>query len=114
MTHGRGSTCNGREMVRAPVVVLTTFLSAIAIWFYGAGPAWAPEPAKLKVPLATTTPAAAETVYSRKPTEAYYLSGSWTPSSIPAGLPCSRSSPLPKGTIITTFVEASGPFRRCR
>jgi hypothetical protein len=94
--------------------VLATFLSAIAIWFYGADPAWAPELAKLNATLTTTTPAAATLMTSRKPTEAYYLSGSWTPSSIPAGAPCSRHAPLPKDTIISTFVEAAGPMRRCR
>jgi hypothetical protein len=78
----------------------------------GAGTAMAPEPARLNATLYSgSTPGVY--VSSSLPTTVYFLSTSWTYSSVPAGAPCSPTAPIPAGSITTRVVLATGSYRRC-
>jgi hypothetical protein len=96
------------------LVVAAAILAAAGAWFHGASPVSAPEPARLNSTLYATGAASATYVNTSKSTSGYFLSSSWTPSSIPVGLPCSTTYPLPAGTTLYKVVQASGNYRRCQ
>lgn len=86
---------------------------AAAIWMATAGSALAPEPARLNSTLYSTGSSTVIYVYSLASGRGYYLSSSWTPSSLPIGAPCSTTAPVPAGTVLTAVVQGSGSYRRC-
>ena len=98
-------------------IFLTALICAAVVWMAGAGSAVAPEPARLTSTLSTTGAANGVYIYSLGRTTAYFLSASWTPSSLPVGAPCSTVAPLPynplKPLTLTTVVQGSGNYRRC-
>jgi hypothetical protein len=95
-------------------VVAAAVVAAAGAWFHGAGGVQAPEPARLNSTLLQSGGDSAVFVNTLRSTTAYFLSGSWTPSSIPAGLPCSTTYPLPAGTTLYKVVYASGSYRKCQ
>jgi hypothetical protein len=96
-----------------PAVVAAVMVGAAGAWFHGAGGVRAPEPARLNTTLYASGAAGATYVITARTTSAYFLSGSWTYSSIPAGTPCSTTYPVPAGTTVYTVVYASGSYRKC-
>jgi hypothetical protein len=104
-----------RRLTKSSLAVAAALaVSAGGTFFAGAGSALAPEPARLASTLASTGSTAATLIYSRTVVPAYFLSSSWTPSSMPAGLPCSTTAPVPSGTVLTHYVVASGNYRKCQ
>jgi hypothetical protein len=100
--------------VALSAVVAAVIVGAAGAWLHGAGGVRAPEPARLNSTLYATGATSATYVNSLKSTSGYFLSGSWTPSSIPAGVPCSTTYPVPAGTTLYKVVYASGSYRRCQ
>ena len=98
-------------------ISLTALICAAVVWMAGAGSAVAPEPARLTSTLASTGGSNAVYVTSLSRTTAYFLSASWTPSSLPVGAPCSSVAPVPYNPAnpltLTTVVQGSGNYRRC-
>jgi hypothetical protein len=95
-------------------VVAAAILAAGGAWFAGAGGVLAPEPARLNSTLYSSGASSAIYITSLRSTSGYFLSSSWTPSSIPAGLPCSTTYPVPAGTTLYKVVYASGNYRKCQ
>jgi hypothetical protein len=77
------------------------------------GTALAPEPARLNSTLYSSGASSATWINTNAVTYAYFLSSSWTPSSLPAGYPCSTVYPLAAGTTLYKVIQASGNYRRC-
>jgi hypothetical protein len=95
-------------------VVAAVIVGATGGWFAGAGTVSAPEPARLNSTLYSTGPSSATYVNTLRSTSGFFLSSSWTPSSIPAGYPCSTTYPVPAGTTLYGVVYASGNYRKCQ
>lgn len=99
----------------AAAVLATGVLAAIGAWLYSAGPVKAPEAARLNSTLyASDSWTPVLYVYSNLAGRGYFVSGSWTPSTAPAGAPCSTTAPVPAGTVLYKVVYASGNYRRCQ
>jgi hypothetical protein len=94
-------------------VVAAVIVGAAGAWFHGAGGVHAPEPARLNSTLYSSGAAVATYVNTGGSTSAYFLSGSWTWSSLPIGAPCSTTYPVPASTTLYKVVYASGSYRRC-
>jgi hypothetical protein len=99
--------------VALPAVVVAVLVVAAGWWLHGAGGVRAPEPARLNSTLYASGASSATYIESNQATSGYFLSSSWTPSSLPAGYPCSTTYPVPAGTILYKTVQASGSYRRC-
>jgi hypothetical protein len=95
-------------------VVSALIVGATGGWFAGAGTVRAPEPARLNSTLYNTGATSATYITSHGGTNAYFLSSSWTPSSLPAGYPCSTTAPVPYGTTLYGVIYASGNYRKCQ
>ena len=111
------ATCHSRTGRRFATVVAAAFLAlvcAAAVWMAGAGSALAPEPARLNSTLYSSGADSAIYINTLRATNAYFVSSSWMPSSVPAGTPCSTTAPVPAGTILTKVVVASGSYRKCQ
>lgn len=98
---------------------LATVVAAVIVgltggWLAGAGAVSAPEPARLNSTLSGSGPSSATYVNTQNSTSAYFVSSSWTPSSIPAGYPCSTTYPVSAGTTLYRTVYANGNYRRCQ
>jgi hypothetical protein len=100
--------------VALAAVVAAVIVGATGGWLAGAGAVSAPEPARLNSTLYSSGPSSATYVNTLGSTSGYFLSSSWTPSTIPAGYPCSTTYPRSSGTTLYTTVYASGNYRRCQ
>jgi hypothetical protein len=96
-----------------PAVVAAVIVGSAGGWFHGAGGVLAPEPARLNSTLYSSGASSATYVNTLHSTLGYFLSGSWTPSSLPAGYPCSTTYPVSAGTTLYKVVYASGSYRKC-
>lgn len=99
--------------VAAPAIVAAIVIGAAGAWLHGASPVFAPEPARLTSTLYGSGASSAMYVTTLKPTSAYFLSSSWTWSSLPAGYPCSTTYPRPSGVTVYSTIQASGNYRKC-
>lgn len=73
-----------------------------------------PEPALLIGDLhGSGSPVVASYVDSGSFAWAYYWPSTWTPGSLPAGVPCANY-PASVGTVLTTTIQAAGSYRVCR
>jgi hypothetical protein len=105
---------NMSKVALATVAVAAALTAAGGAWFAGAGGVKAPEPARLNSTLYSSGSTSAIYITTLRATSAYFLSSSWTPSSIPAGVPCSTTYPVSAGTTLYKVVYASGNYRRCQ
>ena len=94
-------------------VTIAAIGAAGGVWLTGARSALAPEPARVNGNLYgngwSTT---ANYITSGGTTTAWYWSGSWSASSIPAGVPCTTRA-LQAGETATQVIQAYGNYRRC-
>jgi hypothetical protein len=100
--------------VALPAVAAGLIAAAAGVWLHGASPVFAPEPARLTSTLYSSGASTVIYVTTLRQGSAIFLSGSWTPSSAPAGMPCSTTYPVPAGTVLYHVVYASGSYRRCQ
>lgn len=100
------------------VTLLVAMVSAAVVWMGSSGTALAPEAARLNSTLYNSGASSATYVTTNKQTSGYYLSGSWTPSSLPIGAPCSTTAPIyynsASPVTLYTVVQGSGSYRRCQ
>jgi hypothetical protein len=104
----------GRRFATAVAATFLALVCAAAVWIAAAGSALAPEPARLNSTLYSSGADSATYINTLRATNAYFVSSSWMPSSVPAGTPCSTTAPVPAGTILTKVVVASGGYRKCQ
>jgi hypothetical protein len=109
----KSRTTTGRWAATLSAACLALICAAM-VWMAGAGTALAPEPARLNSTLYSSGATSATYVNTLSSTSAYFLSSSWTPSSLPVGAPCSTTFPRPAGTTLSTVVVASGSYRKCQ
>jgi hypothetical protein len=100
--------------VAVVAVVAAVIVGAAGAWLHGAGGVRAPEPARLNTTLYASGATSATYVTTLRSTSGYFLSGSWTASSLPAGYPCSTTYPVAAGTTLYTTVQAVGNYRKCQ
>jgi hypothetical protein len=110
---------NTPQILKTTAATAATIASGAALFFAGAGTAFAPDPGRLNSnsPLAATTNAWAYATYidSQQPTYGFYTSNTWKTGyyyQSYAGYPCSRYR-QPAGTTLPGFIMVSGNLSRC-
>jgi hypothetical protein len=100
----------------AATAALLAATVAAGSWLHGAPAAVAPEPAKLRAGLASTSGATADAYYLNSPTQTrvVYYTGSWTTDGYgpPAGTPCSPFA-LAADATTSRVIQVQGTWRRC-